>query len=87
MQKPPRTAKEDADFALDMIRTCSRRLKEIDQQVTTLGTALAQGRMPPRIALQLVDQIAPGCIEAIHFSLYHGVSPEQLHGDLVEKVA
>jgi hypothetical protein len=54
------------------------------EEVTTLGTALAQGRMPPGIALTLVNQIAPGCIDAVYFSLYEGVSPEQLT-DVFEK--
>jgi hypothetical protein len=53
---------QDREFALELIRICSRRLKEIDQEITTIGTALAQGRMPPRVALMLVDQVAPSCI-------------------------
>lgn len=77
--------KEDAEFALDLIRTCSRRLKQIDQEVTTIGTALSQGRMPPRIAVTLVERVAPGCIDAVYLSLFEGVSPEQLRSDLGSK--
>ena len=69
---------QDREFALELIRICSRRLKEIDQEITTIGTALAQGRMPPRVALMLVDQVAPSCIPAVYLSLFEGVSPEQL---------
>jgi hypothetical protein len=50
----------------------SRRLKEIDQHVTAIGIALSQGRMPPRVALQLVD------IEAVYLALFESLSPEQL---------
>ena len=72
------TPQQDTDFALELIRIASRRLREIDQHVTTIGTALAQGRMPPRVALQLVDQAAPGCIDSIYLALFENVSPEQL---------
>jgi hypothetical protein len=70
---------ENTEFALDLIRLCSRNLKLIDQQVTAIGTALGQRRMPPHIALKLVEQIAPGCIDVIYLSLFEGASPEQLH--------
>ena len=73
--------KENAEFGLDLIRLLSRRLKETDQQVVTIGTALAQGRLPARVALKLVEQIAPGCIEAIYLAMFEGVSPEQLRDD------
>jgi hypothetical protein len=79
---PAKSPKEHAEFALDLIRICSRRLKHIDQEVTTIGTALAQGRMPPDIALTMVDQIAPGCIDAIFMSLFEGIAPEQLRDGL-----
>jgi len=80
------TPKENEEFALDLIRLVSRRVKEIDQEVTTVGTALSQGRIPPHIALQLVDQIAPGCIDAVYLSLFEGVSPEQLSNVFAEPV-
>jgi hypothetical protein len=78
-----KSPKENAEFVLDLLRLVSRRLKAIDQEVTALGTALAQGRLPPNIALKLIEQIAPGCIDAVYLSLYEGVSPEQLRHDLV----
>jgi hypothetical protein len=74
--------KENAEFGLDLIRLLSRRLKEIDQQVVTIGTALAQGRLLPSSALKLADRIAPGCIDVIYLSMFEGVSPEQLRDDL-----
>jgi hypothetical protein len=76
----PNTLAENTEFALDVIRLVSRRLKEIDQEVVTIGTALAQGRMPPRIALNLIEQIAPGCIGATYLSLFEDVLPEPSEG-------
>jgi hypothetical protein len=76
--------KDDQEFALELIRIVSRRLREIDQQVATIGTALSQGRMPPHVALTLVEQIAPGCIDAVHLALFENVSPEQLCTDFGE---
>jgi hypothetical protein len=81
---PPLKIKDvslDAEYALTLIRIVSRRLKLIDEEVTALGTALAQGRLPPNIALNLVEQIAPGCIAAVHLSLFEGAAPAQLHSD------
>jgi hypothetical protein len=76
--------KEDQEFALDLVRIVSRRLKEIDQEITTIGTALCQGRMPPRVVLMLVDQIAPGCIDAVYLALFEGISPDQLSDAFAE---
>jgi hypothetical protein len=73
-----KSPKENEEFALDLIRLLSRRLKHIDQEVTTLGTALAQGRLPARVALKLAEQIAPGCIDAVYLAMFEGVSPDQL---------
>jgi hypothetical protein len=85
LQGGPKSPKENTEFALDLFRLVSRRLKEIDQDVTTLGTALAQARLAPSIALKLLEQIAPGCIPATYLALYEGVSPEQLRNDLASK--
>jgi hypothetical protein len=72
------TPQQDADFALELIRICSRRLKEIDSHVMAIGVALSQGRLQPRIALQLVERTAPGCVPAVYLSLFEGIAPEQL---------
>jgi hypothetical protein len=80
------TPKENEELALNIIRLVSRNLKAIDQEVTTIGSALSQRRMPPGIALQLVNQIAPGCVNAVYLSLFEGVSPEQLSNVFAEPV-
>ena len=45
------------------------------------------GLKTPRIALTLVEQIAPGCIDVVYSSLFEGVSPDQLCNILAEAVA
>jgi hypothetical protein len=72
--------KQNGEFALHLIRIVSRRLKLIDEEVTAIGTALAQGRLSSREALTQVEAYAPGCVDAVHLSLYEGAAPEHLHG-------
>jgi hypothetical protein len=66
------------DFGCDIIRGVSRDLKAIDQHVCTVGTALAQGRLSLRAAINMVQQIVPGMIPADYLAMVEGVSPEQL---------
>jgi hypothetical protein len=77
----PPTEKQNGEFALVLIRTVSRRLKLIDEEVTAIGTALNQGRLSAREALRLVEEIAPGCIDVVLMSIYEGATPKQLHGE------
>ena len=46
--------------------------------VTTIGTALDQGSLSARIAIQLVEQTAPGCIDAMYLALLEGIALEQV---------
>jgi len=78
--------KQNSEFALNLIRIVSRRLKLIDEEVTAIGTALAQGRLSSREALTQVEAYAPGCVDAIHLSLYEGGAPEQLHDTSVATI-
>jgi hypothetical protein len=41
----------------------------------------------PRVALNLVDQIASGCIDAVYLALYEGISPDQISDDFTSKVS
>ena len=74
----PPTEKQNREFALVLIRTTSRRLKLIDEEITAIGTALSQERLSAREALALVEEIAPGCVDAVFLSMFEGASPEQL---------
>jgi hypothetical protein len=74
----PPTEKQNSEFALVLIRTVSRRLKLIDEEITAIGTALNQERLSAREALRLVEEIAPGCVDSVLLTLYEGATPEQL---------
>lgn len=74
------TPDQNKDLVLSLIKIVSQRLRLIDEQVRTAGIALGQARYSPREALNLVEEIAPGCIDAVYLSLYEGVSPKQLTG-------
>jgi hypothetical protein len=74
----PPTEKQNSEFAVVLLRTVSRRLKLIDEEVMAFGTALSQGRLSSREALRLVEEIAPGCVDAVLLSIFEGASPEQL---------
>jgi hypothetical protein len=74
----PPTEKQNSEFALVLIRTVSRRLKLIDEEITAIGIALSQDRLSSREALGLVEGIAPGCVDAVLLSIFEGASPEQL---------
>ena len=74
----PPTEKQNSEFALVLIRTVSRRLKLIDEEITAIGTALSQDRLSSREALGLVEACAPGCVDSVFLSLFEGATPEQL---------
>jgi len=73
--------KDDRAYVLDLLRLVSRRVREIDQEVTTIGTALAQNRITPQMAIEWSECVAPGCIDAVHLSLIE--SPEIVPSEAV----
>ena len=73
-----KTPHADKDYAVQIMRTVSTRLSLIREEVNELGLSVAQGRMPPAIALTLLEQIAPGCATSVALSMFEGVSPDQL---------
>jgi hypothetical protein len=50
----------------------SRRLKHIDEEVIATGVALSQGLINAKRAREMVDDIAPGCIDAVAISILEG---------------
>lgn len=71
----------DRDLVLELLRLVSRRVREIDQEVTVIGTALAQNRITPRMAIDWSECVAPGCIAEVHLSLIE--SPEIVPSEAV----
>ena len=60
------------DYTLALIRVVSRRLKHIDEEVVSIGVALSNGLVTAAKARELVDEIAPGCIDAVALSILEG---------------
>ena len=55
----------DSEFALATLRTVVARLKLIEAEVTAIGVALKQGTISARTAINLTEEVAPGCFGAV----------------------
>jgi len=62
------------DYTLALVRVASRRLKHIDEEVIAIGVALSNGLITAAKAREMVDIIAPGCIDAVALSILDGVA-------------
>ena len=65
VSNPPRDKTTDKAFVLAVLRQVSRNLKSIDGIVETAGVGLSQGLISPFAAINMVNQVAPGCYEAV----------------------
>jgi hypothetical protein len=61
----PKSPDIDSEFALATLRTVVARLKLIESEVTAIGMALKQGTISARTAINLTEEIAPGCFGAV----------------------
>jgi hypothetical protein len=61
----PKSPEIDPEFALATLRTVVARLKLIESEVTAIGMALKQGTISARTAINLTEEIAPGCFGAV----------------------
>ena len=59
----------DSEFALATLRTVVARLKLIESEVTAIGVALKQGTISARTAINLTEEVAPGCFGAVAASI------------------
>jgi hypothetical protein len=50
------------DFVLGALRCTCLRLKLIENEILTIGTALRGGFITPDIALEWAEEVAPGCV-------------------------
>jgi hypothetical protein len=60
------------EYTLSLIRVVSRRLKHIDEEVVATGVALSQGLINAKQARDMVNEVAPGCIDAVALSILEG---------------
>jgi hypothetical protein len=71
--KPPAINRAPSkDYTLALIRVASRRLKHIDEEVIATGVALSSGLITAARAREIVEEIAPGCIDAVSLSILDG---------------
>lgn len=61
--------KPSTEYTLALIRPVSRRLKHIDEKVCATGVALSHGLIDAKKAREMVNDIAPGCIDAVALSI------------------
>ena len=59
----------DSEFAWATLRTVVARLKLIESEVTAIGLALKQGTISVRTAINLTNEIAPGCFGVVAASM------------------
>jgi hypothetical protein len=59
-------------YTLQLIRVVSSRLKRIDEEVRLTGVALSQGLIDAKMAREMVEEAAPGCIDAVALLILEG---------------
>jgi len=73
MNAPVRNLVPDADsrrdFVLAALRCTSLRVKLIDNELATIGTALKGGFISPDTALEWAEWVAPGCVDVVAQSI------------------
>jgi hypothetical protein len=62
------------EYTLSLIRVVSRRLKHIDEEVISIGVALSNDLITATKAREMVEDIAPGCIDAVALSILEGAT-------------
>jgi hypothetical protein len=73
--KPPAVNRAPSkEYTLALIRVVSRRLKWIDEEVVATGVALRDGLITSARAREMVEEIAPGCIDAVALSILEGAA-------------
>jgi hypothetical protein len=50
------------EFVLATLRSVSLRVRLIDNEIAAAGAALKGGLITPEIALEWVNEVAPGCV-------------------------
>jgi hypothetical protein len=57
------------EYTLAILRVVCLRLKLIDGEAASIGVALRQGLITSKQAREMVEEIAPGCIDAVALSI------------------
>ena len=67
MSKTPST-----EYTLALIRCISRRTQHIVEEFNAVGVALNGGLIDAKKAREMIEEIAPGCIDAVALSVLDG---------------
>jgi hypothetical protein len=60
--KHSEASRDRQEFVLATLRSVSLRIRLIDNEIAAAGTALKGGLISPEIALEWVNEVAPGCV-------------------------
>jgi hypothetical protein len=69
MNMQVRPSKADAEYVLAALRTTTRRLKLIEEEVILIGLALQKGLITAEEAIARTEEVAPGCLDAVAASM------------------
>src|SRR4051794_19443417 len=64
---------KNADYLLSILRVVSARIKLINEEVNSIGTALSRGLITPTRAIAMTEEAAPGCLDVVSISILNGV--------------
>ena len=62
------------EFVLATLRSVSLRIRLIDNEIAAAGTALKCGFISPEMALEWVNEVAPGCVGYLPAAFAEGQS-------------
>ena len=65
-------AEPSKEYTLALLRVVSRRLQHIMEEVNATGVALSNGLITAGKAREMVEEVAPGCIDAVALSILDG---------------
>lgn len=63
-----------ADYLLSILRVVSARIKLINEEVNSIGTALTRGLISPARAIAMTEEAAPGCLDVVAISILNGTA-------------
>jgi hypothetical protein len=61
---------DEKDYALSLVRVISSRLETIKLEVNAVGVALSRGMITPGEAFVRIEEIAPGCLDAVALTAF-----------------
>ena len=63
------TREPSKTYTMALLRNVSARMKQIDQEIISVGVALSEGLITASKAREMSEDIAPGCLNAVALDL------------------